>query len=1313
MIAKHQPGEHRQKDHGNGKRKVNLDSGGEGQMPPMGLAGVMRARPVGQRGADVQPRDAERVRRSVDRRVKVDRNDPARVAPLAAQEAHAKSLKPGQEIVVSRLVAPPRQEAYRLETNLLFLGRDAKGNLLVGRMPWKKGDPHSVVPITYLKAPVQKDGLRVVHVDAGEWLADFAALSLIEKHGNKKDPGYRLLHPGRRGKIGALETQRPEGSQAKYNNVLRGYGNKVQMLARDFKKNPNGAQAQAVNLIEQAEKDTNLSDDDFVHIVNEIARAVGDKGAVSGDVIGTNLPPGKRPTTLPPAPNFAMGQGNAGANPRNRPGPTGALPADRRPAKAPAKKAPASGAGVATIMEGYRLRLKGARNQSIVDKIEDEIENDRRLAERDKNDLAGNVNMARDGLNSGPAKAPKKFPGRGTKTNEAAALIERAIKDAKDQADLDAIDKEIVQAGLPEPEARRLKREAAEKRAALHRSADRKARAAQAAAGPGPATRQEAIEAEARKGVQDFINDIPDAKDIQGRKARIQQALVKANGREDMHKILRAINTYLGAGMHRDQMMRMWDRKRDELAAAGNYKTGGVAAATRGRPARPASLGALPQPDPKQLRADLIARAGAANNKQELDAIVREANRARADKIIMFTDRDAIKAAVDRREQALRPPSLPPRKAPARMSPSALAIQQRQRANAPKGPGTISRLSDAIRDAKGTGTLRALGRDAKVLLDRGRIRRGGKDLDRLNAGYRKRRQEIQQAAQAIVPPPAVAAAAPKKNRRLPDPTGPNPNGKNIVAVEVAPNFSDDKALERFLDGKDGAGRKMFDPKRGDEIHMRDNGANADFAHMARQRGIKVVFPPLKPNKGENHDDVLDGAAAAVQNGGRKWMAVAFREAGSTDINAEGLPERARARQPKVMAVVLQDGYNGDILGDDPIDVNTDELKAAGINPKDILNPPAPAGAGPGGVINGVRVGGKDADGPEGNWSLTGPPWPPAKLEGTPAAEHFKNGGGLDDAPSEGLFDYIFQQNGIENGAHLGGGIKPGKEGVGVHAGDRAGNQNLERMRPRFTAAQPDRFRVRPAPDPGISPNYFVEELDAQGNVINWRMFKMSSGHHMHDIENEVLASRMLEEMGVVVPKARFARNPAHKGQRVLHMEHAGIVNSDFDPKNPHANRPIDFLDIGWNADRKVEPHRHEVLFMDIFDSIIGNGDRHERNWMVVKQPDGSYKPIIIDNGGGFQRPSDAPRAFSPMYAGGVVRRLYRQGQRREMEQDIRRIQTQLSQVDVDALWREFSALPGISAKLRAHYRASLDQFQVRRDTIVAMDAADIVRAYGI
>lgn len=235
---------------------------------------------------------------------------------------------------------------------------------------------------------------------------DFRHGGLVEKHGNKGQPGYHLLHPGRvkgqthNGKTGDPRTG-TMGDQKAVNQRKRVYGAAIQ----NAMKKPAGPQRdKALNhILNRVMNDSVLGTKDYDAVLDELERAHGGRS-------GASMP------DLPPAARGGIKR--MGGN-SNQPKPPAKKAPAKRAAKAPAKKAPGpitrlADQNRADKIKGYKDALRGAASQRDIDAIEARIERDRDLKEQDKQDLAGDVNQARDGLRpakKAPAKAPSRWIG--------------------------------------------------------------------------------------------------------------------------------------------------------------------------------------------------------------------------------------------------------------------------------------------------------------------------------------------------------------------------------------------------------------------------------------------------------------------------------------------------------------------------------------------------------------------------------------------------------------------------------------------------------------------------------------------------------------------------------------------------------------------------------------------------------------------------------------------------------------------------------------------------------------------------------------
>lgn len=304
-----------------------------------------------------------------------------------------------------------------------------------------------------------------------------------------------------------------------------------------------------------------------------------------------------------------------------------------------------------------------------------------------------------------------------------------------------------------------------------------------------------------------------------------------------------------------------------------------------------------------------------------------------------------------------------------------------------------------------------------------------------------------------------------------------------------------------------------------------------------------------------------------------------------------------------------------------------------------------------------------ADGPEGHFAESDDgPFPHAIRAGTPAADHFEAGGGLDDAPEDGLFDYIFQQVGYVYEGDGGRGLKPGEEGI-----QRPGRGHY---RPKYASADASRFKIVDGPS-GVSPNYFVIEMDENGNQVGWKMFKGSSGWFEFDIEREVFASRVMKAASVVdrSPEVKFGRKKTHKGPR-WNVSQNGIFAAF--PEATHAEIQSGKYTIDNGASLRdpsvLRGDRKAILQAMIFDYLTGNGDRHPNNWMYARNNEtGETRFIQIDNGGGV--PHNAGSKFGYLQGSKWVRNLY-DGEGRALESDLRELVAKFDSVDTNDILRD-------------------------------------------
>lgn len=665
---------------------------------------------------------------------------------------------------------------------------------------------------------------------------------------------------------------------------------------------------------------------------------------------------------------------------------------------------------------------------------------------------------------------------------------------------------------------------------------------------------------------------------------------------------------------------------------------------------------------------------------------------------------------------------LKPKRPPVKRAPNANRTSQR-RAAAPsvkpatspglgnfpptpkRRPSKAKQLLQRMRNAAGTDEARGL---MQGTVDQAKFKGEINTADRqaiVNTGNRRmnERAAARQAGLGLNPRgPAVQPGG----RRGPDPA--RPDAPNVIGVEVDETFNDPAAMDAVLDKmQDDLGRKMFDPARGDVIYMRGRGAPAkEFKRKAEARGFQVRDLRAVDTANDNRAILRRMANKARVQGGRRHI-IALRPEGGTLVSRSRLAEMW-AVDPTIRegegALVVNPGYKGrrnragEEIDSKAFGLNADDVGAAlpAVGRARGAAAPAPAPARP---RNSLGDPNKPADGPDGNWVDDGPPWPAPIRTGTPAANHFKNGGTLADAPEDGLFDFIFQQNGTEGmGFHM----KPGQK----HSsrGSVGGN------RPAYTSADPDKFRVVNFGGHGISANYIVTELDKDGNPLHWRMFKGSTGYHVWDAHDEVIINDFLRRMGVEVPKVQFARNPNHRGPSWMASEHAGKVVPGFDEKNPGGVR---IGDAGGGGNRgRLRKYRDGVLMMDILDWIIENPDRHGGNWMIAEMPDGGAKPVIIDNGGGFV--NGARNRALPAGRHGVEH--YR-GDDAGLVRDIDKIQTMLRGVDVREMLDVYrNGRPGLPAATDPDYQKHLEDlqgwFDMKVNVLLGARPEDIAQAYS-
>ena len=242
------------------------------------------------------------------------------------------------------------------------------------------------------------------------------------------------------------------------------------------------------------------------------------------------------------------------------------------------------------------------------------------------------------------------------------------------------------------------------------------------------------------------------------------------------------------------------------------------------------------------------------------------------------------------------------------------------------------------------------------------------------------------------------------------------------------------------------------------------------------------------------------------------------------------------------------------------------------------------------------------------------PYPHAIVNGSPAADHLNAGGSMSDAPGDGLFDYIFQQVGWQDGGY---GVNPGNEGQRAFGGV-----------PLYASTNPQRFKILSKSEANnISQIHFVVEYDKDGNEIAWKVFKGSTGLFNFDIENEVIVSKLFRSAGFTnYPVTEFARDKNHKGPRWMAMDHAMVAAYGIKPSEflKPGGKPLEMKDgytMTFGSDvspemmrRLTKEDKDSYALMTMIDLFSGNADRHEKNWSVVTLPDGSVRMALYDTG---------------------------------------------------------------------------------------------------
>lgn len=313
-----------------------------------------------------------------------------------------------------------------------------------------------------------------------------------------------------------------------------------------------------------------------------------------------------------------------------------------------------------------------------------------------------------------------------------------------------------------------------------------------------------------------------------------------------------------------------------------------------------------------------------------------------------------------------------------------------------------------------------------------------------------------------------------------------------------------------------------------------------------------------------------------------------------------------------------------------------------------------------------------------NWKVSGDPYFDADMaeraKSTPAFKHLQDGGGIGDAPEEGLYE------------------------------------SIKTMR--------DRFNLTLNANSGVNQNWWVEDKETG------EMWMLKGGARagmegigpQNDAFNEVMATAVFSETGLDVPTVRLATSPdadavwtvtRHAGEefgggRDSIRESKAVMDTDayfqavedgkFDRKT--VSRIMD------GAGAVEDPGDFMSILMADF--LLGGSDRHAENFMWI-EGDNGLRFQLVDNGGTFAAYEDPDLSFEQWFndAGNILPKLNAQialfalgGNEDGIADAIERFKAQLGNIDIKQIKERLKNTP-MTPEQRKLARKHLAAFEKR------------------
>lgn len=395
-------------------------------------------------------------------------------------------------------------------------------------------------------------------------------------------------------------------------------------------------------------------------------------------------------------------------------------------------------------------------------------------------------------------------------------------------------------------------------------------------------------------------------------------------------------------------------------------------------------------------------------------------------------------------------------------------------------------------------------------------------------------------------------------------------GRQIIAVDMAPDFVDAKAIDAFLDNiveQETSPEKrpwliLEKPGRGG----RDAPGNVYLRNEAKKRGFHVEDDVPKGTEGtgtlmQRRANRLGVMARIIENERGRGFVVGFRNPGKTvgvpeDLVAGFLRRGPDSRGNQAEALMVVAGYRGRKENGVDVDTNAFGLGATDL-PAGHRRAPKPKGK-KGKLAAAIR---RMIQQPKAKVTPRQKSWTdPAD---SPAGKHLAGGGRIEDAPGDGLVESV--------------------------------------------QSMPERFKLKSL---GIrTPAFFAYDKD--NNNIPYFFKRAENGGDVDmygDGMNEVLAARLgRAAFPRLFPETVFASPPEGERNPFVRMDHVAAMYPDYEPGAGYE----------FSSGGKLKDPR-QALAIHIFDYLIDQIDRHGGNWMEAKdRKTGEVVLVPIDNGGAF------------------------------------------------------------------------------------------------